>query len=58
MRLRSTIVYPNVLQLGKDFWSLSRQVDVPMSKITRRIVVNALAIKGLWPISVALFLCM
>ncbi len=40
MRLRSTIVYPNVLQLGKDFWSLSRQVDVPMSKITRRMVSN------------------
>ena len=40
MRLRSTIVYPNVLQLGKDFWSLSRQMDVPMSKITRRMVSN------------------
>ena len=40
LRLHSTIVYPNILQLGKDFWSLSRQVDVPMSKITRRMVSN------------------
>ena len=40
LRLHSTIVYPNLLQLGKDFWSLSRQVDVPMSKIARRIVSN------------------
>src|SRR5438874_7639804 len=39
-RLRSTIVYPNLLQLGKDFLSLFRQVDVPMSKITRRMVSN------------------
>ena len=40
LRLNSTIVYPNLLQLGKDFMSLSRQVDVPMSKITRRMVGN------------------
>ncbi len=38
MRLRSTIIYPNLLQLGKDFLYLSRQVEVPMSKITRRMV--------------------
>ena len=38
LRLHSTIVYPNLLQLGKDFLSLFRQVDVPMSKITRRMV--------------------
>ncbi|HYX50871.1 MAG TPA: glycosyltransferase family 9 protein, partial [Ktedonobacteraceae bacterium] len=40
LRLHSTIVYPNLFQLGKDFWSLSRQVDVPMSKMTRRMVSN------------------
>src|SRR5438876_1043149 len=40
LRLNSTIVYPNLFQLGKDFWSLSRQVDVPMSKIARRMVSN------------------
>ena len=40
LRLHSTIVYPKLLQLGKDLWSLSRQVDVPMSKITRRMVSN------------------
>ncbi|MGZ3617474.1 MAG: glycosyltransferase family 9 protein [Ktedonobacteraceae bacterium] len=40
LRLRSTIVYPGILQLGKDLWSLSRQIDVPMSKITRRMVSN------------------
>src|SRR5947209_2833001 len=40
LRLRSKIVYPNLLQLRKDFLSLSRQVDVPMSKITRRMVSN------------------
>ena len=40
LRLHSKIVYPNLLQLGKDFLSLSRQVDVPMSKITRRMVSN------------------
>jgi Glycosyltransferase family 9 (heptosyltransferase) len=38
LRLHSPIVYPGVLQLGKDFLSLSRQLDVPMSKITRRLV--------------------
>src|SRR6266513_3153933 len=38
LRLHSTIVYPNLLQLGKDFLSLFRQGDVPMSKITRRMV--------------------
>ncbi len=40
MRLHSTIVYPNLLQLGKDFLALFRQVDVHMSKITRRMVSN------------------
>src|SRR5690348_13754182 len=40
LRLRSTIVYPNLFQLGKDFWSLSHHVDVPMSKMTRRMVSN------------------
>jgi ADP-heptose:LPS heptosyltransferase len=40
LRLNTTIVYPNVLQLGKDFWSLSHQLDVPMRKITRRMVSN------------------
>ncbi len=40
LRLHSTIVYPNLLQLGKDFWSLSHHVDVPMSKMTRRMVSN------------------
>lgn len=38
LRLHSTIVYPNLLQLAKDFLSLSRQVDVPMRKITRRMI--------------------
>ena len=40
LRLHSTIVYPNLLQLGKDLVALFRQVDVPMSKITRRAVSN------------------
>ena len=44
-RLHSKIVYPNLLQLGKDFLSLSRQVDVPMSKITRRMVSSYLGNK-------------
>ena len=40
LRLHSTIAYPNLFQLGKDFLSLSRQVVVPMSKMTRRMVSN------------------
>jgi hypothetical protein len=40
LRLHSTIVYPNLLQLGKDLVALFRHVDVPMSKITRRAVSN------------------
>jgi ADP-heptose:LPS heptosyltransferase len=40
LRLHSTIVYPNLLQLGKDFWSLSHHGDVQMSKMTRRMVSN------------------
>ena len=40
LRLHAAIVYPNLIQLGKDFWSLSHHVDVPMSKMTRRMVSN------------------
>ena len=40
LRLHSTIVYPNFLQLGKDLLALFHQVDVPMSKIVRRMVSN------------------
>jgi ADP-heptose:LPS heptosyltransferase len=40
LRLHSTIVYPNLFQLGKDLVALFRHVDVPMSKITRRAVSN------------------
>src|SRR6266487_1401801 len=40
LRLHSKIVYPNLLQLGKDFYALFRHLDVPMSKITRRMVSN------------------
>ncbi len=40
LRLHSKIVYPNLLQLGKDFYAIFRHLDVPMSKITRRMVSN------------------
>jgi Glycosyltransferase family 9 (heptosyltransferase) len=40
LRLQAPIVYPNVLHLWKDYQALSRQVDVPMYKITRQMVSN------------------
>jgi hypothetical protein len=38
LRLRSHIVFPNLFELGKDFFAIHRQVDVPMSKIIRKMV--------------------
>jgi Glycosyltransferase family 9 (heptosyltransferase) len=39
-RLRSPIVFPNLFELGKHFFAIRHQVDVPMSKIIRRMVSN------------------
>lgn len=38
LRLHTPIVFPNLFELVKDFFAIRRQVDVPMSKITRRMV--------------------
>lgn len=37
-RLRSRVIYPNVVELGKIFFALRAQVDMPMSKIARQII--------------------
>ena len=38
VRLHSCIMYPNLFNLGKDLLALRNQIDMPLSKMTRRMV--------------------